>query len=169
METQETLQKQPLKKGDIFYASWGYDQTQNDFLIIEEVSPTGKTVLCRMVGKNTTANGWNVYPTFKPYGVQFRLRVSEWHNKVTLRGSYPYVQQTYPMCKRLRAANGGSFECKEGIEEAHNYYRWAMDQRNVWCKGCSEHFQEDSVSKRKDFFSRYKDEPVYETADGYGH
>ncbi len=33
-----------IKKGDIFYTSWGYDQTNYDYIVVMEVSPTGKTV-----------------------------------------------------------------------------------------------------------------------------
>jgi len=38
-----------IKAGDYFYTSWGYDQTNIDYLVVVEVSPTGKTASCRMV------------------------------------------------------------------------------------------------------------------------
>lgn len=43
---------QPVKVGDIFYSSWGYDQTNVDYFAVTEVSKTGKTatfiVLCNV-------------------------------------------------------------------------------------------------------------------------
>ncbi|MBE3139569.1 MAG: hypothetical protein IMZ53_03195, partial [Thermoplasmata archaeon] len=42
----QLVQFADLKPGDFFYESWGYDQTNIDFLQIIEVSPTKKTVLC---------------------------------------------------------------------------------------------------------------------------
>lgn len=41
---------EPVKPGDIFYASWGYDQTNVDFYEVLEVSPTGKSVKVVKIG-----------------------------------------------------------------------------------------------------------------------
>jgi hypothetical protein len=38
-----------VKAGDIFYTSWGYDQTNVDFYLAIEVSKTGKTVKLRQI------------------------------------------------------------------------------------------------------------------------
>lgn len=32
----------------MFYTSWGYDQTNYDYVIVDKVSPTGKTAICRL-------------------------------------------------------------------------------------------------------------------------
>ena len=40
-----------VKKGDIFYASWGYDQTNIDFVKVVEVSPSGKSVKAVEIGQ----------------------------------------------------------------------------------------------------------------------
>ena len=41
-------QNDKVKPGDIFYTSWGYDQTNSDFYKVVEVSKTGKT--CQVIG-----------------------------------------------------------------------------------------------------------------------
>ena len=79
-----------MKVGDIFYTSWGYDQTNIDFAQIVEISPSGKTVKCRMMSKERVGK-WNVRPTTL-YGVVFRLHVRRWNGEAYLRGSYPFVQ-----------------------------------------------------------------------------
>lgn len=39
----------PVQIGDIFYCSWGYDQTNVDFMQVTHVSPTGKTCTLKMI------------------------------------------------------------------------------------------------------------------------
>ena len=145
-----------LQKGDIFYDSWGYDQTNIDFAQVVSLSPSGKTVLCRMMGKQQakpshrgynpitgkwetcaspetckvhgkhTSNTALVEPT-TPYGIVFRMRAdSGYHGEKAIKGSYPFVQ----------------------IENHPS-----PDQR---------------VHKRLGYFSLYT-EPVYETPAGMGH
>lgn len=80
-----------MNEGDIFYESWGYDQTNVDFLQVTEVSATGKTVKCQMMGKESV-DVRTVKPT-SPFGVTFRLHVREFRNDPTLRGKYPFVQR----------------------------------------------------------------------------
>lgn len=81
-----------LKIGDVFYESWGYDQTNIDFVYVVGISPTGKTALCRMMGKQDVANGL-VRPT-EAFGERFRLKVGTWPTSAEpeLKGSYPFVQ-----------------------------------------------------------------------------
>lgn len=38
--------------GDIFYRSWGYDQTNINFVKVIEISKTGKTVKAAPIGQN---------------------------------------------------------------------------------------------------------------------
>lgn len=75
--------------GKILHSSWGYDMTINEFCKIIEVSPTGKTIKCRMVGKKGF-DGFQgpVTAGNEVYGPEFRLKIdSENH----FHGSYPYI------------------------------------------------------------------------------
>lgn len=75
--------------GKILHSSWGYDMTINEFCKVLSVSPTGKTAVCRMVGKEGF-NGFQgqVSVGTECYGPKFRLKIdSENH----LHGSYPYI------------------------------------------------------------------------------
>jgi hypothetical protein len=82
-----------VKVGDIFYESWGYDQTNIDFCQVVEVSKTSKTAKCRMMTQEVDhAAGW-LCEYVKPghaFGVTFRLRVKGTDD---LRGSYPFCQR----------------------------------------------------------------------------
>jgi len=80
--------KHPLV-GKILHSSWGYDMTINEFCKIIEVSPTGKTCKCRMVGKE----GFNGYQGKVSagnvcHGPEFRLKIKE---NNYFNGSYPFV------------------------------------------------------------------------------
>lgn len=88
----ETFAKS-LEKGQYFRHSWGYDQTNIDFLIIVEVSPTGKSVLCRMadsVNVGTSGTSYAITPGCAQ-GNTFRMKVADGH----LVGSYPYCLGSY--------------------------------------------------------------------------
>lgn len=45
---------EPLKVGDIFYSSWGYDQTNIDFYKVLEITKSGKSARIQMVGQKIT-------------------------------------------------------------------------------------------------------------------
>lgn len=80
--------------GRMLHTSWGYDMTINDFCKIVEVSPTGKTVVCRML----TTKGFNghqghIQAGDEMHGDTFRLRVKscDWGREgLTFNGSYPF-------------------------------------------------------------------------------
>lgn len=99
-EKSPTCQIPEVKKGDIFYASWGWEQTNIDFCIVEEVSPTGKTVKCRMMGeKEIYKEGMHPMSEYvipsrpDPNGELFRLHVrTRSTGEPCLVGKYPYVQ-----------------------------------------------------------------------------
>ena len=79
-----------VQVGQIFRESWGYDQTQNDFLQVVEVSPTRKTVTCQMIGKKD-ADEYSVVPNPDyQYGPRFRLHIKYFSHEPRLRGSYPF-------------------------------------------------------------------------------
>lgn len=85
-----------MKPGDCFYTLWGYDQTNYDFVVVDALSPSGKTALCRMakLAENVPdGQCWKQVPSPEGYGDPFRLRVEHRDDGETwLRGSYPFVE-----------------------------------------------------------------------------
>jgi hypothetical protein len=167
-----------LKPGDLFYESWGYDQTNIDFLKIVEISPTKKTVLCRMVSKNRVSTGLtsdDVSPNIDYEGpTLFRLRVSYFCDGATLRGSYPFSEHYWKSCKLAdkvdkSGPNAAIFNCpKIECTQEPNYFYWNNDKRSVYCEGCEHCYEKLDASYREGSFSKYN-HPMYETAIGYGH
>jgi hypothetical protein len=96
MDTMTLSQRaiQTLKKGDLFKTSWGYDQTNYDFLVVLEVSKTGKTAKCQMTSalKMGHENQHDILePIFFPYGDIFTMQVREGYTgDLQLKGSYPF-------------------------------------------------------------------------------
>ena len=85
----EAVKNQNLKKGDLYYDSWGYDQTNYDYIAVLEVSKTGKTVKCQRtsslhMGESGQSNVQE--PVFCPFGDVFQLQVRDG----ALVGSYPF-------------------------------------------------------------------------------
>ncbi len=81
--------------GKMVHTSWGYDMTINNFAKIIEVSPTGKTVVCRMLTKEGF-NGFagEVKAGEKMIGPKFRLKAKKcsWSTDgLAFNGSYPYI------------------------------------------------------------------------------
>lgn len=85
-----------LSVGDLFYTSWGYDQTNYDFLVVEGFSKSGKSAYCRMTkanfnpeksGKTTDA----LKPKNEAYGDKFMMRIKSNGKEIRLRGSYPFI------------------------------------------------------------------------------
>ena len=86
---QEEIAQADIKRGDYFSTSWGYDQTNIDYLIV--VGVTAKTAMCRMadaiyVGESGTSD---VLMPGTAYGDVFRMKIS---GKDSLVGSYPYCR-----------------------------------------------------------------------------
>lgn len=91
----ETIQVQETKLniGDVFVTSWGYDQTNYDYIIVTDISPSGKTCLCQLAEFETVENTQQANiqkPEKKGFGFKFRMRVELSEDKIWLRGSYPY-------------------------------------------------------------------------------
>ena len=88
------METQTINKGDVYYTSWGYDQTNYDYVVVESISPTGKTAVCRLAKvKDMGVSGQcNMQkPINEGYGPEFRLRIEKDSNgEYQLRGSYPY-------------------------------------------------------------------------------
>lgn len=95
-----------LEVGDVFYTSWGYDQTNYDFVVVESISPTGKTAYCRLAKLASNEQGQQVYiqkPSREGYGPLFKMKIEKREDgTVHLRGSYPFVSSNPSMqSKRL--------------------------------------------------------------------
>ena len=76
-----------IKPGDYFYTSWGYDQTNIDYLIVSSV--TAKTAICRMANPifvDAEAQQDVLMPGCA-CGDTFRMQIN---GKDSLVGSYPY-------------------------------------------------------------------------------
>lgn len=83
-----------LKKGDIFETSWGYDQTNYDFIAVLGISPSGKRVLCQRTSSlhMGTSSQCNVQePIFQPFGEKFYLIPYGDNGHIGLKGSYPFL------------------------------------------------------------------------------
>lgn len=82
-----------LKRGDIFYTSWGYDQTNYDYVVVLKTSKTKKTVKCQRTNylrRGEAAQSNLQEPLFCPFGDMFTLQVRTGENDITLVGSYPF-------------------------------------------------------------------------------
>lgn len=78
--------------GDIFTCDWGYDQTNIDFIMVWEISKTGKTCECVMasVKKKIVGTQKKIVPVSQSgHGDTFRMRINK-TNGISLSGSYPY-------------------------------------------------------------------------------
>ncbi len=86
------------KVGEIYYTSWGYDQTNYEYITVIEVSATGKTVKCQRTSyKDKGASGCSVIqePIYEPFGDIFRLCVRKYDysgDGFNLVGSYPFCE-----------------------------------------------------------------------------
>ena len=90
--------------GKILHTSWGYDMTMNDFCKVLEVSPTGKTVKCRMVNTKTNGEEWGfggsgrAEASEEMVGPYFRLKI----NHIGTISEDPFgalsFNGTYPFC-----------------------------------------------------------------------
>ena len=80
-----------VKPGAYFYTSWGYDQTNIDFIVVVKVSPTGKTAQCRRASKIDAGGGQgqDAIMAGTAYGEPFTMKVRD---DGVLRGSYPYCE-----------------------------------------------------------------------------
>ena len=83
-----------VKVGLILHTSWGYDQTNNEYAQIVKISPTGKTVMCRMMRTQVVKeNGYSreIVP-FEAYGPEFRLHVRKYgvSPRIYFVGQFPY-------------------------------------------------------------------------------
>lgn len=93
-EKAERIAESDIKAGDYFVTSWGYDQTNYDYLIV--VRRTAKTAECRMVTPiylRESGQSDAIMPG-TANGELFRMKIS---GKDTLNGHYPYCENSYRM------------------------------------------------------------------------
>ena len=89
-----------VKLGDVFYESWGYDQTNIDFAKVVGFTKSGKSAICRLMSERITsteglaAMAEMIVPD-KEWGTTFKLRVRQGvcSSQPCLIGSYPFVQK----------------------------------------------------------------------------
>jgi len=90
--------KAMIKKNDLFYTSWGYDQTNYDYIIVCAVSPTGKTATCqraevKRIGHDVQCDIEKPIPV--GYGNTFRMKVFNWYDgREGLKGSYIFCNDS---------------------------------------------------------------------------
>ena len=84
-----------IRPGQYFYTSWGYDQTNIDYLVVKSVSPSGKTVKCLMASAiNLGESGQqDVIMPGTAQGEPFQMKATSGYasgDSFNLRGSYPF-------------------------------------------------------------------------------
>jgi hypothetical protein len=95
-----------IQTKDVFYTSWGYDQTNYDYVVVESISPTGKTAVCRRAKYNNLGVSGQCnkqQPIAEGYGKSFRMRIQDSYNKTgkVLRGSYIFCGGEESTSKRM--------------------------------------------------------------------
>jgi len=94
METMTAKIVDRIVPGDLFETSWGYDQTNYDFIVVLSMSASGKTAKCQRVHcKNMGASGIDdlLKPMNEPFGDVFTMHVREgYKGDLNLKGSYPF-------------------------------------------------------------------------------
>lgn len=138
MNTTEQVEEPRTLVGSVWYTSWGYDQTNVEFLRIEALSLTGKTGLCKMMSKK---HPLQKVPRVDGHGV---LRMMEEED-----GSHVLPDKVYDGC--------GVFRMK--IDK-----RSSGDP----CVKGSYPFCNESEPRRFDYFWLWDGKPVYETPAGFG-
>jgi len=88
----EKMETNKVKNGDVFITSWGYDQTNYDYIVVTKISPSGKTAICQQADfDNVGVSGHcNIQkPNGKGYGKEFRMKVTKTaYGNPELRGKY---------------------------------------------------------------------------------
>ena len=122
-----------LKVGMKLNTSWGYSMTINDYCQIIQLSPTGKTVKCRMVSKemnNAVYSGdgsGKAKAGSKVYGPEFRLRVSKSGYGWSFTGSYPFCSnesENLPLNTKMSECSSrkGYWSIDDGKERYENHW-----------------------------------------------
>lgn len=108
-----------INLGDIFYGSWGYEQTNIDFVKVVGISKSGKSVKVKNIGQKTVSVTNSMSETVAPdpeneiEGTEVTVRISQscMDSEVILRGSYFYTKDS----KHL----GSLYRYKHPIYQSH--------------------------------------------------
>ena len=120
-----------IKVGTKLNTSWGYSMTINDYCQILEISPSGKTVKCRMVSKKMNNACWSGDGSGKAcagddvYGPVFRLKVSSYSGEPHFHGSYPFCgAENLPLNTKMSECSSrmGYFTIDNGGESYENHW-----------------------------------------------
>ena len=93
--------------GQTLETSWGYDQTNYDFIIVLGFTKSNKSAICqRCYTKVNEEKSSMVYSALEPqkvgFGDKFNMKIQEgYKGEVCLRGSYPYCNDGKMSSKRL--------------------------------------------------------------------
>lgn len=121
MEAEKENKK--IEADQFFYASWGYDQTNIDFIKVVAVSPTGKTVIAQRAHgvrvEEGSGRGYDALVPGEPFGLEFRLRVRDVGADQILRGKYPFCGDADPTALRT-----GSFYLWNGNAKSQTAAGW---------------------------------------------
>jgi hypothetical protein len=106
-----------MKKGDLYYTSWGYDQTNYDYIMVLGVSKSGKTVKAQKAKSQYLGSEYQTnkqLPLQETFGDIFQMKVKEGYSgDIVLRGSYPFCNDGSMEHKRLdtfyKVAEGQTF------------------------------------------------------------
>lgn len=77
-----------LLVGKIFETTWGYDQTNVNFVKVLSVSASGKTARCMMMSHKEVED--DRFIPDREWGEPFKMLVKVYNGSFSLRGSYPY-------------------------------------------------------------------------------
>ena len=118
------------KVGMKLNTSWGYNMTINDYCEIVEISKTGKTVKCRMLNKELTAEsfspgGGKAKAGNKLAGPIFRLKVGKTKWGLSFHGSYPFCgAEELPIDTKMKDCSSrmGYFHVDNGGESYENHW-----------------------------------------------
>lgn len=102
------VQPEQVKVGDIFYGSWGYEQTNIDFLKVIKLSKTGKTCQVIGIGQKTVQATSDMSETVAPdpeneiFGTISTVKITQRDYsydrvsvpEIVLRGSYYYCNDS---------------------------------------------------------------------------
>ena len=87
--------------GEVYYTSFGYDETHYHFIKIVGFTASGKSAICQRVYVESVEGGNMVYDSIKPtdkvFGPKFKLLIRNRPDYTVLRGRYPrgIAQNTY--------------------------------------------------------------------------
>lgn len=99
LQQQETDEKQLVKVGDIFYNSWGYDQTNIDWYQVTKVTPSGKSVKIKRIDGKYKETGFMSGKT-TPMKGKFRKGAKELTKRIRVSGDEVNLPMKHGWCPK---------------------------------------------------------------------